>query len=52
MENSITLNQGPEPDMTSLSPANAEQLRQAFQRCRDMEGPLSERLRSLCRSGT
>jgi peroxiredoxin len=30
--------------MTSLSPADAERLRLAFLRCRDMEAPLSERL--------
>ncbi|OAF11344.1 peroxiredoxin-like family protein [Bradyrhizobium neotropicale] len=32
--------------MTSLSPADAERLRLAFQRCRDMEGTLSEQLRA------
>src|SRR6516162_3629184 len=32
--------------MTSLSPADAERLRQAFLRCRDMEGTLSEQLRA------
>ncbi|WP_426424439.1 peroxiredoxin-like family protein [Bradyrhizobium genosp. A] len=30
--------------MTSLSPADAERLRLAFQRCRDMEGTLNEQL--------
>jgi len=30
--------------MTSLSPADAEQLRLAFQRCREMEGTLNEQL--------
>ena len=30
--------------MTSLSPADAEQLRLAFQRCRDMDGTLNEQL--------
>ncbi|MDN5004207.1 peroxiredoxin-like family protein [Bradyrhizobium sp. GCM10027634] len=32
--------------MTSLSPADAERLRLAFQRCRDMEGTLNEQLRA------
>lgn len=32
--------------MTSLSPNDAEQLRLAFQRCRDMEGTLNEQLRA------
>jgi len=32
--------------MTSLSPADAERLRSAFQRCRDMEGTLNEQLRA------
>ncbi|MBR0785875.1 peroxiredoxin-like family protein [Bradyrhizobium iriomotense] len=32
--------------MTSLSAADAEQLRLAFQRCRDMEGTLNEQLRA------
>ncbi|MFB6448557.1 peroxiredoxin-like family protein [Bradyrhizobium tunisiense] len=32
--------------MTFLSPADAEQLRLAFQRCRDMEGTLNEQLRA------
>lgn len=32
--------------MTSLSPADAEQLRLAFQRCRDMDGTLNEQLRA------
>ncbi len=32
--------------MTSLSPADAERLRTAFQHCRDMEGTLSEQLRA------
>ena len=35
--------------MTSLSPANAERLRPAFQQCRDMEGTLREQLDGLCR---
>jgi peroxiredoxin len=37
--------------MTSLSPANAEQLRAAFQRCRDMEGTLSDRLEAYAAAG-
>ncbi|MGB8401239.1 MAG: AhpC/TSA family protein, partial [Bradyrhizobium sp.] len=37
--------------MTSLSPANAEQLRLAFQRCRDMDGTLSERLEAYAAAG-
>ncbi|MDA9531121.1 peroxiredoxin-like family protein [Bradyrhizobium sp. CCBAU 25338] len=32
--------------MTSLSPADAERLRLAFQRCRDMDGTLNEQLRA------
>ncbi len=32
--------------MTSLSPADAEQLRLAFQRCRDMDGTLNDQLRA------
>ena len=32
--------------MTSLSPADAEQLRVAFQRCRDMDSTLNEQLRA------
>ncbi|MCK1361835.1 peroxiredoxin-like family protein [Bradyrhizobium sp. 199] len=32
--------------MTSLSPTDAEQLRLAFQRCRDMDGTLNEQLRA------
>lgn len=32
--------------MTSLSPADAERLKLAFQRCRDMEGTLNEQLRA------
>src|SRR3981189_1693149 len=31
----------PEQDMTSLSPANADRLKLAFQECRDMEGARS-----------
>jgi peroxiredoxin len=36
----------PEQKMTSLSPADAEQLKLAFQRCRDMDGTLNEQLRA------
>ncbi|SEM57967.1 peroxiredoxin-like family protein [Bradyrhizobium sp. OK095] len=32
--------------MTSLSPADAERLKSAFQRCRDMDGTLNEQLRA------
>jgi peroxiredoxin len=37
--------------MTSLSPANAERLKQAFERCRDMEGTLNERLDAYAAAG-
>ena len=37
--------------MTSLSPADAERLRLAFLRCRDMEAPLSERLDAYAAAG-
>src|SRR6201996_498807 len=37
--------------MTSLSPVDAERLRLAFLRCRDMEGPLSERLDAYAAAG-
>jgi len=37
--------------MTQLSPANAERLKLAFQRCRDMEGTLSERLQAYAGAG-
>jgi len=37
--------------MTSLSPANAERLQLAFQRCRDMEGTLGERLQAYAAAG-
>jgi peroxiredoxin len=37
--------------MTSLSPADAERLRSAFQRCRDMEGTLNEQLRTYAAAG-
>ncbi|MBT1516508.1 AhpC/TSA family protein [Bradyrhizobium sp. SRL28] len=35
----------------SLSPANAERLRQAFQDCRNMEGTLGERLQAYAAAG-
>jgi peroxiredoxin len=37
--------------MTSLSPANAERLKAAFQQCRDMEGTLSEQLQAYAAAG-
>jgi peroxiredoxin len=37
--------------MTSLTPADAERLRLAFQRCRDMEGTLNEQLRAYANAG-
>jgi peroxiredoxin len=37
--------------MTTLSPANAERLKLAFQRCRDMEGTLNEQLRAYANAG-
>src|ERR1700757_4612273 len=37
--------------MTSLSSADAERLRQAFLRCRDMEGTLREQLESYAAAG-
>jgi peroxiredoxin len=37
--------------MTSLSPANAERLRSAFQQCRDMEGTLMEQLAAYAAAG-
>ncbi len=37
--------------MTSLSPANAEHLKLAFQECRDMEGTLNERLEAYAAAG-
>ena len=37
--------------MTSLSPADAERLRLAFQRCRDMEGTLNQQLRAYADAG-
>jgi peroxiredoxin len=40
----------PEQNM-SLSPANAERLKQAFQQCRDMEGSLREQLEAYAAAG-
>jgi peroxiredoxin len=37
--------------MTSLSPADTERLKLAFQRCRDMEGTLNEQLRAYALAG-
>ncbi|MHC2276493.1 peroxiredoxin [Bradyrhizobium diazoefficiens] len=37
--------------MTPLSPADAERLKLAFQRCRDMEGTLNEQLRAYADAG-
>ena len=37
--------------MTSLSPADAEQLRLAFQRCQEMEGTLIEQLQAYAAAG-
>ena len=36
---------------TTLSSANAERLKQAFQQCRDMEGTLSEQLEAYAAAG-
>jgi peroxiredoxin len=41
----------PEQEMTSLSPADAERLKLAFQRCREMDGTLSEQLRAYAAAG-
>jgi peroxiredoxin len=41
----------PEQAMTPLSPANAERLRSAFVRCRDMEGTLNEQLSAYAAAG-
>jgi peroxiredoxin len=41
----------PEQGMTSLSPADAEQLKLAFQRCREMEGTLNEQLQAYAAAG-
>ena len=40
-----------EQDTTSLSPANAERLKLAFQECRDMEGTLNEQLEAYAAAG-
>ena len=37
--------------MNSLSPTDTERLRQAFQRCREMEGTLSEQLKAYAAAG-
>ena len=37
--------------MTSLSPADAERLKLAFQRCREMEGSLNEQLQAYATAG-
>jgi peroxiredoxin len=41
----------PEHGMTSLSPPDAERLRLAFQRCRDMDGTLAEQLQAYGSAG-
>jgi hypothetical protein len=41
----------PEQGMTSLSPADAKRLKVAFQRCREMEGTLNERLQAYAAAG-
>jgi peroxiredoxin len=41
----------PEQGMTSLSPADAEWLKLAFQRCREMEGTLNEQLQAYAAAG-
>jgi len=41
----------PEQGMTSLSPADAERLKLAFQRCREMEGTLAEQLQAYAAAG-
>jgi peroxiredoxin len=41
----------PEQEMTSLSPADAERLKLAFQRCREMDGTLSEQLQAYAAAG-
>src|SRR3974390_1664413 len=40
-----------ESGMTSLSPADAERLRFAFQSCREMEGTLNEQLQAYAAAG-
>jgi hypothetical protein len=37
--------------MTILSPADAERLKLAFERCRDMDGTLNEQLRAYADAG-
>jgi peroxiredoxin len=41
----------PEQEMTSLSPTDAERLKLAFQRCREMEGTLNEQLQAYAAAG-
>src|SRR5215472_11008214 len=41
----------PEQPMTSLSSADADRLKQAFLRCRDMEGTLGEQLEAYAAAG-
>jgi peroxiredoxin len=41
----------PEPEMTSLSRADAERLTLAFRRCREMEGTLGEQLQAYAEAG-
>jgi peroxiredoxin len=41
----------PEPNMTELTPANAERLRNAFLQCRDMDGTLREQLEAYAAAG-
>jgi peroxiredoxin len=40
-----------EQDMTTLSPANADRLKLAFQKCRDMEGTLKQQLDAYAAAG-
>jgi peroxiredoxin len=51
LENNIRQVRNTERSMTSLSPADAERLRQAFQRCCDMEGTLAEQLQAYAAAG-
>jgi peroxiredoxin len=41
----------PEQGMTSLSPADADRLKLAFQRCREMDGTLNEQLQAYAAAG-
>src|ERR1700758_3665091 len=41
----------PEQGMTSLSPADADRLKLAFQRCREMDGTLNEQLEAYAAAG-